>query len=91
VPLGKLLAAGVTLVQSRDVERTSALLDEAADLFEGAEMALHAATARRCQGKLVGGDAGAARVAAAERWMASQGVVSPSRISAMIAPGLPIG
>jgi hypothetical protein len=91
VPLGKLLAAGVSLVRWRDVERASALLEEAADLFEGAEMALHAATARRCHGKLLGGEAGGARVVAAERWMSAQGVKSPPRMSALIAPGLPSG
>ena len=65
-----------------------ALLDEAAAAFDTADMALHAAVARRARGRLLGGDEGRALVAAAEAWMAGEGVASAEALSATIAPGL---
>jgi hypothetical protein len=40
-------------------------------------------------GRLVGGDAGRQLVASGEAFMTSQGVASPARMAAMLAPGFP--
>jgi hypothetical protein len=50
-------------------------------------MALHAATARRRRGELVGGDAGRDLVGAADAWMAGQSIKAPQRMAAVLAPG----
>jgi hypothetical protein len=50
-------------------------------------MELFAATARRRAGQWLGGGHGAAQAGEAERWMRAQGVVSPDRMTAMMAPG----
>ncbi len=55
--------------------------------FEGADMALHAAAARRVRGALGGGETGREHVAAADRRMVAQGIVSPGRVARMLAPG----
>jgi tRNA A-37 threonylcarbamoyl transferase component Bud32 len=51
-------------------------------------MLLAAAVAKRCRGLLVGGDEGRSLQAAAEEWMASQGIRNPARMTAMYAPGI---
>ncbi|HEY3356371.1 MAG TPA: hypothetical protein VGQ83_24185, partial [Polyangia bacterium] len=61
----------------------------AAAAADGADLALHAAVARRRQGELLGGDAGAALVAGSDAWMATQRVRQPGRWTAMLAPGSP--
>ena len=55
---------------------------------DSAGMFLHSAVARRSQGLLIGGDDGRALAAAADRDLASEGIVNPERLSAVIAPGL---
>ena len=60
--------------------------ERAAQLFEGADMRAHAAVARRRQGQVIGGDAGRALVSAAERFMLKEGIKSPARWTAMLAP-----
>ena len=50
-------------------------------------MALHAASARRQLGVLLGGDAGAAAVAQAEEAMKALGVRVPERYAQMLLPG----
>ena len=54
-------------------------------------MPLYAAVARRRLGALLGGDAGRDLVAQADSWMAGQGIVNPSRMTALFAPGFPVG
>jgi hypothetical protein len=71
-----------------DRERTTLReLDRAAALSERQGMKLYAACARRCQGELEGGDAGAARVAAADAWMRSENVWDPFRMAGVFATG----
>ena len=85
--LAKLLRAGV---ESSRGERDAALvhLVSAAEKFTAADMALHAAVARRRRGELLGGAEGAALVDAADAWMKNQSIRNPARMSAMLAPGV---
>jgi eukaryotic-like serine/threonine-protein kinase len=70
-----------------DDERARVLLDRAASGFQGVDMALFAAAARRCLGRLDAGD-GAERLSAdANAWMTAQGIRRPDRWTAMLAPG----
>jgi serine/threonine protein kinase len=55
--------------------------------FEGADMALYAAAARRRHGLAIGGDEGKTLVESAETFMRSQGVRRPGAMTAMLAPG----
>jgi hypothetical protein len=86
-PIAALLEAGIAMVDADDERRARALLEEAAAGFDGVDMALHAAAARRCLGAIVRGEEGGALVEAADAWMASEGIVSPARMTAMLAPG----
>jgi hypothetical protein len=86
--LAALLEAGVHGVR-HEHDRALAELARAASCFEEADMALHAAIARRRAGELLGGDAGHCAVAAADERMASQRIASPRRMAAMLAPGFP--
>ncbi|XXX78617.1 protein kinase [Sorangium sp. So ce134] len=63
------------------------LLESAAAAFDGSDMALFAACARRRRGQLLGGEEGRALIQAADAWMAGQGVRNPARIAAIFAPG----
>jgi hypothetical protein len=71
-----------------DVEAACARLERAEQGFAAADMALHATVMRRQRGVLVGGDAGAALVAAAEAQMRAQTIADPERYAALYAPGL---
>ncbi len=62
-------------------------LRRAADGFAAADMHLAAAANRWRWGELAGGDAGRARVAAAETWMRDQGIQRPERMVATLVPG----
>ncbi len=64
-----------------------ALLERAEAGFEAADMALHAACARRRLGQVIGGDEGRTLIAAANEWMRGQEIKNPERMAAMIAPG----
>jgi hypothetical protein len=85
-PHATLIRAGVAHVRG-DTEAAQALLREAAAGFDAVDMALHAAAARRCLGKLTGGDEGARLIDRAEAWMRSETVKNPARMTAMLAPG----
>jgi hypothetical protein len=50
-------------------------------------MALWAAVTRRQLGRLVGGDEGAALIAAADAFMRARSVYEPERVAATLAPG----
>jgi serine/threonine protein kinase len=85
-PLATLIRAGVANLEG-DRGRTVALLDAAAAAFDELEMAMHASIARGRQGRIVGGDAGRALVAALDKWCAAQHVRDPRRFADVIAPG----
>jgi eukaryotic-like serine/threonine-protein kinase len=82
------IRAGIARIRG-DRSEALALLTDATKQYEGADMHLFAATARRRLGELLGGDEGQAHVAKANDWMASQGVRKPGRITAMYMPGFP--
>ncbi len=85
-PLALLLQAGAAATR-RDTERSRVLLDSAERGFAAADMALHATAVRRRRGEIMAGDAGRDLVAAADAWMAAQGIRNPQRMTAMLAPG----
>ncbi|MFT3776445.1 MAG: AAA family ATPase [Minicystis sp.] len=85
-PLAEALRGGALAIKgNRDKAMTT--MERAAEGFRLAGMELFAATARRRAGELMSGSGGGALAGAAERWMRSQGVVDPARITAMMAPG----
>jgi hypothetical protein len=85
-PLVTLLRAGVAATQG-DLGQAGALLGEATSGLEAGHMALYAAAARFQHGRILGGDEGRSLVAAAEWWMADQGILNRARMAAMLAPG----
>ena len=85
-PLALLLRAGVAATRG-ETSRAGPLLESAEAGLMAAEMALHAAAARRRRGELIGGEAGRGLVAAADAWMAGQSIKNPERMTAMLAPG----
>ncbi len=88
VPHGRLLRAGIAAVAG-DRPAARALCEQALALFESSDMALHAQVARRCLAPLVGADEARHLLATSDAWMASEEILSPSRVAAVIAPGLP--
>ena len=84
--LACLVRAGVESVGG-DRQAALTLLDAAESDLLGADMTLHATVARRRKGELLGGETGRSLVAAADDWMAGQGIQNPERMAAMLAPG----
>ena len=84
--LAHLVNAGI--VQRRgDSAAAVSFLEQAEQGFEAADMAMHLAAARRCRGRLMGGDQGARLLDAGSAWMTSQLVANPDRMTRMLAPG----
>ncbi len=63
------------------------LAARACERLQACGLGLYAAAARRRHGVLLGGDAGRAVIEAADAWMNRQGIVSPERMTALLAPG----
>jgi eukaryotic-like serine/threonine-protein kinase len=72
-----------------DATGTRRLLADAVSAFDAARMTMHAEASRRRLGQLLGGPEGKRLIARADHWMADQGVRSPTRMTAMVVPGLP--
>jgi hypothetical protein len=87
-PIAALVRAGIAMTAANDAGTARRELELAVRGFGEVDMALYAAAARRCLGVVLGGDAGRAEVEAANAWMEGQGIVSPERMTAMLAPGL---
>jgi tRNA A-37 threonylcarbamoyl transferase component Bud32 len=85
-PFALLSRAGLAHVRG-DLDAARTTLERAAAALDAADLRLMAACARRCHGRLVGGTAGAAEVAAADAWMHAQSIVDPVRLTACFAPG----
>jgi hypothetical protein len=84
--MASLLRAGVASVSDARLAALASLRRAAAAL-DAAAMPLHAAAARRCEGLLLGGDAGAERIRAADAAFAAEKVRNPARMTAMWLPG----
>lgn len=84
-PLADLLDAQTAILHG-DLARADGLFARATTGFEGAEMALHAATARLRRGEMLGGAAGADLAGAAWKWLALQRVRRPEALVAVLAP-----
>ena len=87
-PLSYLLLATVAHLEGKP-QIAYEKLAEAAAGFERAHMKLYLAVARRRLGELAHDDASQERRRQADQWMAAQGIVNPSRITRLIAPGFP--
>ena len=87
-PLAALLRAGAASIDGEKA-RALLLLQEAITGLDSADMALYAAAARYHRGNLLGGDEGQRIAAAADQWLAQQGVVNRPRMVGMLAPGFP--
>jgi serine/threonine protein kinase len=85
-PLARLIRAGALTIEDR-FEEAADLLVDAIEGFEAADMSLHAMSALRCRGLLVGGESGAELVGQAEAWMSEQGIKRPECMTRVIAPG----
>jgi eukaryotic-like serine/threonine-protein kinase len=92
MPWGNALAAqhqaGLAMLAG-DRERAASWQKQAMEGFASAEMALHAAIARRRAGQLAGGEAGDALIAAGDAWLRDERVADPDRMTALLAPGFP--
>ncbi len=93
-PLASLIRAGVAQQRAKSAKdgqrlppTCNALLADAIQGFEDADMRLYAAAARRRRGELTGGDAGQQQVAEADAWMLSQRIKNPKAMTGMLAPG----
>ncbi|HEY0255244.1 MAG TPA: hypothetical protein VGC41_27135, partial [Kofleriaceae bacterium] len=82
-PLAILIRAGVAAKRG-DRDRAASLYAQAATDCDAVDLALHAAAARRRLGEL---REDPALIAAADAWMATQKILNPSRMTAMLAPG----
>jgi eukaryotic-like serine/threonine-protein kinase len=80
-----LFTAGVAAIRS-DTGTAIRLYEAAERGFQSADMCLYVAAAMRRRGELLGGDQGRALITAADDRMRSQGVKSPSRLAATLAP-----
>jgi hypothetical protein len=89
VALGMLVGAAVLALRGRR-ERAIELLEEAEDQLEQAEMPLFAASAQRRRGQLVGGLEGRELVRLADVTMSDHGIVNPTAVAGMLAPGFPL-
>ena len=85
-PFAALLTAGAASLRGETRRAVDALLS-AESGFEADEMALAAAVARWCRGRLVSGAEGKALVDEAEAWMKRQRIQRPDRMAMMMAPG----
>ena len=82
------IAEGALLHVSGDHQRALTSFDAAATAAGRAGMVLHAAVARRAQGVLIGGDEGHRLTASAENELIAEAIANPSRLAAVVAPGV---
>jgi hypothetical protein len=87
-PLAERIRAALAAAAGRKSEAAQMLQRAAAD-FEMANMGLFAASARRRQGELVGGDQGRLLIAQADDWMRQQQITNHQRMATLYMPGFP--
>jgi hypothetical protein len=85
-PLASLVQAAVATANN-DTQGAIALLSEAMNGFELADMTLYAVASRRRLGQVMGGERGVELVAAADEWLKTQEVKNPPQFTHMLAPG----
>jgi len=84
-PLGEILLAGASALRGDD--HAARHLRAAADGFLAADMALHAAAARRRLGHVLGGDAGELIAHEARAWLRAAQLADPGRFADLLVPG----
>ncbi len=84
----KMLEAAIALARG-DRDAALARIGVAVDRFAEYHSAFYLAIARRLKGELLGGGEGRALVAAADAWMAGEGIVNPARLASAFVPWLP--
>ncbi len=89
-PLADLARAGLAHAAAGGRDATLNALAKAESGFDRADMALHAAVARRRRGVVLGGHDGAAMVASADGWLREAGVANAVRMTAYCSPGFGI-
>ena len=70
-----------------ELEAPVSLYPAAESAFERADMWLHAKSAQRRRGQLLGADEGQRLIADADTWMRQEKIVRPDRMAGMLAPG----
>jgi serine/threonine protein kinase/tetratricopeptide (TPR) repeat protein len=85
-PFATLVRAAVAHQRGQAAQAT-ALLSEAEQIFERADMHLYAAATRRRLGEKLGGEQGQRLIAEADAWMTEQKIKKPEAITRMLAPG----
>jgi hypothetical protein len=87
--LALLVRAGVAVARGR-VDAATTLLTTAEQSLQALDMALHAASARRHRGHLIGGEEGRRLILDADTWMTAQRIRNPARMAALLSPGSPV-
>ena len=85
-PFAHLILGGACALEG-DLAKALNYTREAIGGFEAVGIQGHASVARRRYGQLIGGDEGQKLIRETDDWMASEGVVNPARVTAMLAPG----
>ena len=85
-PFAHLILGGACALEG-DLATALNYTREAIGGFEAVGILGHASVARRRYGQLIGGDEGQKLIRETDHWMASEGVVNPARVTAMLAPG----
>ncbi|MEP6571017.1 MAG: hypothetical protein ABJC10_14700, partial [Acidobacteriota bacterium] len=85
-PFATLIRATVAH-QRAETAKATALLSEAVQGFERAEMSLHAAAVRRRLGERLRDERGRQLITEADAWMAGQKIKNPEAMTRMVAPG----
>jgi eukaryotic-like serine/threonine-protein kinase len=83
--LALLIRAGIASAQG-DTDHASNLLADAEQHALSTNLKLHATTARRRRGVLIGGDEGRALVTHADEWFARESIRHPERFAIFLAP-----
>jgi hypothetical protein len=84
--LAALILSGAATVKYT-AQEAAARLEAAESAFDGIDMRLHAAVARRRRGEVLGGTEGERLVQQADGWMMLQAIRNPANMAGMLAPG----
>lgn len=87
-PIASLVTAGITYLEGSPA-LAARHLEDAIDGFDGADMKLYAAVARRRLGALQADQRGRDLRQQAEEWMSAQEIKNPAGMTRMLAPGFP--